>query len=329
MNYRSKIFIFVFLIPLLCLSQKKSQHEVFLEETFGFIKAQEFLLNTIERKYPELGVEASIAKLEFRKNYSRALSQINVKMKEFHGNSFANYLLKLENIATANFENMSRKDAVLFINQVKKRAQGTIKSPYLETLLKYQYMDNPVGELLDNHYNIYSITNYSNNSSKTKISVRVPKSWKELNFKQSPLILKKFRSEQGMGQEIITIMKSPLNGYGKNLNSFTAEELQKMIPENAKQTSINKKLINDKLTGIIAYEETNNAANSNLKRYVFLYTFKHQKQLFIIDCSIYRSISDNANYKIFQPLLQSIVASIKIDTKPFTKNTISENHKYN
>ncbi|MDJ0646054.1 MAG: hypothetical protein QNJ57_08755, partial [Flavobacteriaceae bacterium] len=80
------------LIPLFCYSQKKNENEILINKTFGYIKAQEFLLNNIERKYPELRIEASIAKLEFRKNFSRALSQINIDIKKIHGNSLTNYL---------------------------------------------------------------------------------------------------------------------------------------------------------------------------------------------------------------------------------------------
>ena len=326
MKYKSKILFLAFFLSFSCFSQVKNENQLFLNKTFGFIYGQQHTLNIIKQNFPEQIIEASIAELEFDKSFSRALSNINIEIRKIHGSAFEDYLSKIKDISDKYFSSnkMSKKDAVLFIEKVKSRAKGNIKSPFLETLLKYEHLDNPVDELLNNHANIYSVINYSN-SRMMKLEIKIPQSWKELDG-DSSLILKKFRSEYGLGKEIITVSKKLISNRLITDNLFTEKELQKMIPKNSKIPLIDTENINNKLTGIIRYEQINPTIKSNQKRYIIQYSFKYNNTLLIIECAIYGVIEDDLNLKFqkFNPLFQSIVKSVKINNNS-NKNKLSVN----
>ncbi len=233
-----------------------------------------------------------------------------------------NYLFKLENISVTKFENITKKEAILYIDEVKNRARGFIKSPYLEVLLKYQYFDHPESELANNHYKIYSVTNYSN-SIKTELHVNIPKSWKELSSKNSTQILKTFRSELGNGKEIITIAKKTLTKSTLTGDLSIAKEIQKMIPKSAQKVASASNFIHNRLVHKVQYLESNTTIKPQLKRYVFLYAFEYKGLLILVNCSLYDEVNNTINKERFEPLFQAILSSIKLRIEPFGKNIIS------
>lgn len=313
-------------IPFFCASQIKGGNNTLLQQTFGYLQSQRFMLETIEKKYPELSLEASIAKLEFHKNFGKAIGYINFKMKEYHDSSFENHLVNLEKVANTNFQNLSKYDAKLFIQTVKKRARGIIKSPYQEILLRYQYFDNPVAEIKDRHYRIHSVANISN-STKTKLTVSIPKSWQEISSSNSPIVLKKFRSKDDFGGEIITISRQFLKPEVIKPEASLKKEIQKFIPVNAHHLSTNHTLINKRFVYKKQYQDKSSDTTSKFKRYGYIYAFEHKNQLFVIDFSIYRSLNDIFNKEKFEPLIESILKSITIEINFFSKNTLSSKYQ--
>jgi len=312
-----KLFLLLILFPSFSYSQITTEKQVLLLKTFDFVNGQQNTLNKIKLNFPQQSIEATIAELEFHKNYSKAISSITIKVQKIFGESFNDYVKKLENNSDEYFNSkeMSEENAVLFIEKVKSRAKGSIKSPFIETLLEYQYLDNPVDEFLANHYKLYSVKRYSN-SGKTELNVKIPKSWKEIDG-MFPFVLKKFRSENGTGNAIITIFVDKISSKtNSNLNInnlFTENELLKMAPKGSKIVAAYSKKIDGKLTGVIEYEDINAKIGSNQKRVVTQYILLYQKNLLRIDCATYGTTTDellDITIERLEPLYLSILKSI-------------------
>ena len=166
--------------------------------------------------------------------------------------------------------------------------------------------------------------NYSN-SQKLAFSINIPKSWAELDG-NSPTILKKFRSEYGIGNSIISVSKRNLSN-NKTISDLISEKvLEKSIPENSTILSINKENINGNLTSIIQYEQIHQKSDSNQKSYTIQYSFKHKNTLLFIEYAIYGSIKDNLDLKFnkLNQLSYLITNSIKINNNFSNKNLISQ-----
>ena len=112
-----------------------------LYSAFGFIQEQKITLDIIKNNFPEQVIEAEIAGLKFNKTYGKAISKINFEIKQRRGDNYNSFLtnLKYQFKTSLNDKKISKKTAGSFIAHVKKRADGYIKSPISETLLKYQY----------------------------------------------------------------------------------------------------------------------------------------------------------------------------------------------
>ena len=316
----------IILISSFSYSQITTEKQSVLLKTFDFIHGQQYTLSTIKQKYPKLITESIIAETEFNKSFSRAISKIILEIQNVYGKDYEALLTKLEKTSDnyINLKEILEKEALTYINKVKNRAKGSITSPELETLLKYEYIDDPKEEFLANFINTYSVVNYSN-SQKLSFSINIPKSWVELDG-NLPSTLKKFRSEYGIGNAIITVSKRNLS-KNKTISDLINEKvLEKSIPENSRILSINKENINGYLTSIIHYEQLNQKTSSNQKRHIIQYSFKYKNTLLFIEYAIYGTLKDKLDlkFKKFNELFQLITKSIKINNNYSNNNLISQ-----
>ena len=318
-------FLILALSSFVCTSQVINEKQSLLLKTFGFIHGQHSTLNYIKLNFPSLNIEATTTELEFNKNYSEALSKIYDDVKNIYGDRFKDYLTSVKNSSEKYYElkKMSKENATLFIEKVKNRSKGIINSPYLETLLKYQYIDNPIDEFTANYYNIHSVKSYSN-SKKVELSVKIPISWKEIDG-MFPAVLKKFRSDYGTGNEIITITIDKINSPLKINDFFTEKELSKEVPNDGKIVSSYSKNIDTKLTGIVEYEEINPNTSSNQKRVVIQYVQIYQNSVLRINCATYGTVTEDFDLRIkkFKPLYLTILKSIDLNNLAKKNNTIA------
>jgi len=298
---KAQILLF-FLCSTFSFAQITIENQTPLLRTFGFIIGQQNTLDYIKANFPEQSNDAIMAELTFHKIYGEAVNEIKSEVKEIYGEAYNDNLtdLKISFRTYLNSGKMTKNDAALFVEQVKTRSKGNIKSPYIATLLKYKYRHNPVDEFLENKINIHSIKSYSN-SEKIEFAVKIPKSWKEIDG-VFPLVLKKFRSDYGMGKEIITISIDRLNYENNkqfNINKvLMKEEILKIIPENSHILSVVSKKINNRQTGVLKYEEINPEKGSDKKRIVTQYTILNQNNLLRIDCATYGTANENLRLKV-------------------------------
>lgn len=325
MGKLKKLLLLLILSSSFSYSQITTETQSLLLKTFGFIHGQQHTLNTIKQKYPKLITESIIAETEFNKSFSRAISKIILEIQNIYGNDYNALLTNLEKASDKyiKLKEISEKEALTFINKVKNRAKGNITTPELETLLKYEYLNDPKEEFLANYINTYSVVNYSN-SQKLAFSINIPKSWVELDG-NLPSTLKKFRSEYGIGNAIITISKRNLSDNKTISDLINEKVLEKSIPENSTILSIDKENINGNLTSIIQYEQISQKTGSNQKRHIIQYSFKYKNTLLLIEYEIYGTIKDilDLKFKKYNELFHLINKSIKINNNYSNKNLLS------
>jgi bifunctional DNA-binding transcriptional regulator/antitoxin component of YhaV-PrlF toxin-antitoxin module len=310
------LFLFI-LIYSVSHSQITTEKQSLLLRTFGFIEGQKSTLNNIKENFPEQNIEAEIAELEFNKNYGQALSKLNLEVRQLLGIKFKDYVLKLDNEADKYFNSkiLSKKEAISFVEKVKNRAKGNIQDPYLEFLKRYA--ENSINDL-STSYNLHEVKSYFN-SRVIELKVKVPKNWKEINGNH-PSVLKKFRSDYGVGDEIITIGRIDNQN---NIKSFAKKWFLEFLPKGSKLISADtSKTIDNKVIGVLEYEESNSNIGSNHKRIITQYFLPHQNDLLLIHCATYGKNNEDLNIKIkrLKPIYRSILESIDINNHKIEKN---------
>lgn len=171
-----------------------------MSRTYGYNMGQTYVLDAIEKKYPNLKIQVFLAKNEFDLKYSKSIKEIELNLsKKMSKKQWNDYKLnfKKEMQKQLNYDNITYDEALNFIQEVKTRTNGNIESPVIETLLMFNptYQKNPISELGDNFYQKYN----SKNNPKAKsvdFSIRVPKSWKSQEANR-PNIVRKFTSNNG------------------------------------------------------------------------------------------------------------------------------------
>ena len=298
MKYFIQIIYLVILTTSICHSQVANENELLLSKTFRFIYGQEYILKTIKHSYPELKTEAENAELAFNSVFGTAVDNIYIETERLYHNNYDTFLttIKSELSELSKHKQKSKQDAIGFFNHVNKRAQGYIKSPFLEVLLANKYKNNPIDEFLDNYINTYNIISFSN-SKKIDLSLKIPISWKELDG-NSPTTLKKFRSEYGTGNTIITLSTKmlPKVNFSSN-NSVQISQFDEMNP----------------ITGSVL--------NKNIVKYILL----SENTKFQIKLTVYGSsyTEIDLQFEKFNPLFKSIIKSIQLEKENKENNLLT------
>lgn len=307
------IIYLLFFVSTISYSQITNKKELLLIKTARYIYIQQHTFNKIKLNFPEQKAAIENAELAFNNTFGAAITRINADSKNLLGKKYDAFL--------TNINNELNENSMTDIKNSLRRP--SIESPVLETLLTYKYQNNPINEFWDNYVNIYSVKSYSN-SRKINLNLKVPLSWKELDG-TSPTMLKKFRSEFGTGNVIITLRTKKLSkvSFIKDVAS-TENEQQKDELEN----SITIAIKNNSPARISQYDQTNPKPSSIQKRYIIEHLFLSENNVLEVKCTISASTNSELDlqYQKFNPLYKSIVKSIRI-IKPFENNSLHTSTK--
>jgi hypothetical protein len=176
-----------------------------LGNTFGFLISMHELLRIIERQYPSLSLYAQKSELEFQGSFGKAEKNItqllNDVLKEEYQEFHASIVARLNSILEK--QALDYDNAVNFISEVELWAKGEMPSPMRETVLHYQFEDNPVGELIQGFKQLYS-TKGHRKSKGLHLQLEYPLSWSSREGKR-PNIIQFFRSYNGKGRAYASI----------------------------------------------------------------------------------------------------------------------------
>lgn len=199
-----------------------------LASVYGYIYAQNYSLERITLKYPDLRSDVFLAKTRFNSKFPNIQDKSKELLLSFNYQKINPIILDIESNYQKSFSDSSltRSEAIKFIDEVNHRAKGNIISPSLENILSVQYDENPVNEIFDGFYQSYSSAGNPKSKGIT-VNLRLPKSWKRKEPYQ-PNIVDKWISQNGTdGKNSINLMVKDLELSDQNFN-VTRQDIQDM-----------------------------------------------------------------------------------------------------
>jgi len=301
------------------LKSSKDIDPQLLSRVYGYFKGQKFTLERIKKLFPELKIEVKKAEIEFNLSFNQAKKRITNELKSIMGENFDRYETHMMNeINPMLTEQKITKDLALnFIEEVKQRAKGKIESPVIETLLTYQFIENPSKEFTEGYTFDYSTKNHPKSKGVT-INAKIPFSWKQKEGNR-PNIIQKFISENGEGEEIILFMVKDVrlpNNYKitqKDLDDFFAEtELKQMVPDGGQFISAKKIVIDNITSGELVYRLTQKrldfSTTLQTSQYITIYDGKMIFLQAMVSAEKDESLSNR--FKLFSPLFRQVANSL-------------------
>jgi len=335
MNYFIKLkFIIVIVFAMFSIELysviNESEIEV-VSRTYGYIMGQEYYLTKIENEYPELKLEVIRVRLNFNSSFGRAKIIIENELETIFRDYFNTFKSETLNQISKMLEDIhfDKNYAIDFLKEVNSRAEGYIESPVLETLLTYQFIDNPSKEFSAGFLNSYSTKGHP----KTKdiiINAKLPLSWKQEEAER-PNIVQKFVSNNGKGLETILFMVKDLglpNDYietKEELNDFfTESELKQMIPEGSNFISAKRIVLDGLVGGQVIFKTTQERLDFSITMKSVHFITIYEGKIIFLQCWVYSVSDDNLNdrFNLFLPLFRKVANSLVFPNQYIEKNNI-------
>jgi len=317
-------------------SDANKPEEEILSQTLGYVLGQEYFLTIIEENYPELELEVKKARLNFNSSFGRAHKNIEDKLKNILGDYFNSYQSEISKQFAEIIENQSHnKDtAINFLQKVNERAKGDIESPIKETLLTYEYINEPHKELLNNYTKTYRTKDHPK-AKGIDFQINIPQSWSQKEGER-PNIVQKFRSENGKGLVSVMLLVNdfPLESdykiTDKELDElFSYDGLKEFVPERGRYISGKPIIIDSFKGGLLEFEQTVERLDMQIKiRGINFITLIDNKMIFV-QCMLSgfpgkNNLNDERDK--FQTLFRLIGNSIIIQNQYKTYNPKTENN---
>lgn len=296
-------------------------------QTYGFCLGQSFLLDAIGKKFPEISQQARIGKLQFDASFGASITNMEAFMAR-RDNEWAKVKSELrDKIATTIASQTLTPDlAKKFVEAV---AKGEIPSPVIETLLTFHpsYISKPASEFADG-YKARFTSDGSGKAKGVRLHLDYPKSWSSADGDR-PNIVRKFRSQNGRGFEMITVIVKPLPfPPGQKL---TDKEVEEMVAELTLK-AIKEPLVDgarivaggpirlDGRPGFFQkYSLKQQQLDLTLSSLAVSYTVYYQTSMIQIQCGVFSEAKDEQNLKQrfdkFEPLFKLVANSFVIESQ--------------
>lgn len=306
----------------------KRSKRISSSEAYGYLLGQEFTIQKIKSQLPQYELEIIAAELLMKTSFGKSKENLT---NYFKTNLDENKFAELEAFINENFKKSAlnfsycEQDAKNLIIEIKDRSLGKIPSPVLETLLSFQYLDNPKDEFLAGYINFYSTKNHRK-AKNTEWSIKVPKSW-TANEGDGSNVIQKFINDCDSGNNIITMITQelPNEKLHKKLNSkdkvkiyptdfFIEKNIKNFVPNGAKFLSFKPMKIANCPGGLIIYETEQERLGFKFKMRAFQFILQKNNYLHFLLCTIGTPTIEedlNIKQKIYFPLYQLIANSIK------------------
>ena len=330
--FKLRILIIIVLIMLITTvhSDIVKSNEELLIKAYGYLIGQEYSLSKILEFNPNLKSEVVKARLNFNSTFGKAEKNIELELESLFGDNFNTYKSQMvkqlkEMTAISTYE---KEKSLVFLKEVDKRAKGKIEKPILETLLTFQFIDNPSKEFTTGFLKSYTTKGHSK-SKDVIINAKVPLSWKQEEAER-PNIVQKFTSNNGKGLEgILFLVKD--SGLPEDyiiteeeLNEFfTVNELKQMIPDNNDFVSAQKIYLDGQIGGEITFTTTRKRLDFSITMKSIYFITIVEGKMFFLQCMV--SSSNNQDladrFNLFLPLFKKVANSLVFPNK-YTKNNI-------
>lgn len=181
--------------------------------TWTFYIAQTLLVQSYSEKFPTLSEDLKMAQILFDAKFADSISNID-KILTIENRPWKSTKQKIfqriEGAVIVQKQQATYAQAKALIEEIRKKTEGKIPSPYLETLLIYKtdFLKQPADEFLEGYKNSFLSGNHPK-SSGVSFAFSYPQSWKTSEGRLKSVI-KKFVSENGRGFEGLLLAVKPL-----------------------------------------------------------------------------------------------------------------------
>lgn len=194
-----------------------------LSEVLAFFNGQSKSLDRIKNEFPDLKGSATLAELKWDAQFGEvkgeAEKQLRSFLKDHYDEVIAQGYQKFNELFATT--NLSRSDAIAFINLVNERAKGNIEKQIRSKVLMYHpdFIEKPELEIAKGFVNEFRSLGSEVKSKGLKIRILYPGSWNETEG-VFPNILFKARSKNGKGNILMNVLVKDLSvdksQYSKN-----------------------------------------------------------------------------------------------------------------
>lgn len=212
------------LFSLFSLSAKNPKY-LRVVRTNSYILTQQYTLEEIQNQHYKLAGQANTLQRQFNDQFSTAYRNIEEYLREVMGKKYDFLKQNIKNNISS--QRIRKKDAEVYLKEVKDRLNGDIPSPILETLLTFNYEFNPENELKDGFTETFYIMTLDKSQ---QWALTLPQSWKQLPGHRDGVI-RDFVSDNGDGLQYLalSVVKSELNTTDSD--SVEIAKFQKVIQE--------------------------------------------------------------------------------------------------
>ena len=180
--FSALLFITSFLVCSNRTQATSSPLHIDLTLSLGFIVAQQLSLEIITDNYPSLSPRVEFAHYKFNTSFGAAETNMRMALKDIHGDNCREVMSTIERSVRTKLRDMesnqiSREMAVSYLDVIEARAEGAIVSPIFETLLHYQFMDNPAKEFVRGFREPYRTAGHPKSKGPRRAGAFLP-SWK-------------------------------------------------------------------------------------------------------------------------------------------------------
>lgn len=318
--------IFLFSLNGFCQSNEKLDKSKYkrVSEAYGYLIGQDYSLNIIKNKFPQLGPNIKIALMTFYSTFSNSKQGMKNYLLGYLSESEFNMYeesTKAEINKSLSDQTFTEKSAKAFISEVESRAKGNIISPVLETLLSFQYSNQPSQEFLEGFTNTFKTIGHSK-SKNTDWQIEVPISWKPSEGER-PNIIQTFTSDFGDGSQMIILLVKEMSlpedySFTKNeLNEiFTEKEIRNMIPQGAVFISFTKMTFDNNQGGMLEFEQSVSRLDINIKVRMVQFMFIRKNKMYILQGTVSSEMIDldlGLDMKKYLPLYKLVANSIVVN----------------
>lgn len=323
-------YLVIFLVTYFSLMSIQSRAETFdikdprwkqLSQAYGFSLAQQDSLERIEKKFPDLARDVKNAWVAY---YSSALGEstnnIEKELITEAGDKWPEYKKVMSSKLTELFnQEITRAQAVEFLNEVHERSKGQLPKSLLTTLLSTnpRYLKSPTSELAEGWRQTYRSKGHAD-AKGVDCSLSLPASWSRKDGNR-PDMVQMFQSGAGHGPIISSLMvmsiPPPKLSQKEQKDFFTPSELKSSIPDGGKFI-MSKNIILDGAPGaMVVYDITQQGLETTTKSRVTHFVTIHNDNKMILLQFMAIKFSDNFStldqiQKLYFPTFKLIASSL-------------------
>lgn len=286
---------------------------------YGLLESQEYSLNKIVRKYPDLELEVLRARSLFNSTYGQSRKNIEAYLKETYPTEYVKFIhdVSVEIDRLSKTQEIDREGALLFLNTVEKHAKGDIESPILETLLSFQYQDHPEDEFLNKNIKTFKTKNHPK-AKGTDWQINVPKSWYQKEGER-PNIIQTFTSDFGDGYQMISLIVLDLtleNGGNPSeamkAGLYSEKIIKAHLPKDSRFISSMKVTLDNYPGGMSIIERSVTRLDETSKLRIIEYSFHRKNKAYRLQCVIGGEPKDDLDIPMqkFLPLFRLVANSL-------------------